>query len=87
MSLNEYLERIHELPCVLHWKKLGQIIYGVEAHHPTVPRNDWLVIPLCHECHQGPTGVHGMHRKGFYTFWKVDDYVLLGYTNEALAKF
>jgi hypothetical protein len=87
VSLDDYEELIQSLPCVVCWKKLGEKTYGVEKHHPTVPRNPWLVVPLCREHHQGPTGVHGMRRRGFDTFWKVDDYVLLGWTNEAVAKF
>lgn len=87
MSLDDYEERIHELPCVICWKKLGVKTYAVEAHHPTVPRNPWLIIPLCYEHHRGATGVHGMRRRGFEMLWKVAESDLLGWTNEANAKF
>lgn len=83
------MERIHELPCVLHWKKMGQLVYGVEAHHvgQASDRNDFATVPLCCDCHRGPTGVHGLHRRGFETMWKVNDVMLLAWTNEALMKF
>lgn len=87
MSLAAYVERLHELPCVLCWKKLGVKTYGVETHHPTVPANDWLQIPLCPEHHRGPTGIHGLRRRPFETFWKITDYDMLAWTNEALRKF
>ena len=87
MTLSDYAELIHELPCVVCWKKLGHKTYPVEAHHPTVPRNEWLMVPLCHEHHRGATGVHGMRRRGFEMLWKVTDEDLLGWTNEARARF
>lgn len=88
MNLSEYTELIHTLPCVLCWKKLGVKTYAVEAHHPTVPRNDWLMVPLCYEHHRGSTGVHGDgHRRGFERRWKVTQDHLLGWTNEARARF
>lgn len=87
MSIDAYMDRIASLPCVLCWKKLGKRTYPVEVHHPTVPRNPWLVIPLCPEHHRGATGVHGLHRRGFETMWKASQDDLLGWTNEANAKF
>lgn len=86
-GLDDYLERVASLPCCLCWKKLGVLTYGVELHHPTVPRIEWLVVGLCREHHQGATGVHGLRRRGFETMWKCSDYDLLGWTNEALARF
>lgn len=89
MSLEDYVERIHELPCVICWKKLGQKVYGVHAHHvgEASERSDWALAPLCHEHHEGATGVHGLRRRGFDRFWKTNDIELLGWTNEAINKF
>lgn len=85
----DYMERVAGLPCVLCWKRLGVETYGVEVHHAgdATDRNDFAVIPVCVEHHRGPTGVHGLHRRGFETMWKVNDVLLLAWTNEALLKF
>lgn len=89
MSESDYMERIHELPCVICWKKLGIKTYGVHAHHAgdAPERNSWALIPLCSEHHQGATGIHGLRRLPFYRFWKTNNNELLGWTNEANAKF
>lgn len=86
MTLSDHIDRIASLPCVICLKKMGVKTYGCEVHHPTVPRNAWLIVPLCTEHHRGATGVHGLHRRGFERFWKVNDFDLLGWTNELLAK-
>lgn len=87
MSLDDYLERVASCPCVLCWKKLGKKTYPVEVHHPTVPRNEWLIVSLCYEHHRGATGVHGLHRRPFERFWKITAEDLLGWQNEAVARF
>jgi len=89
VSEADYMERIHELPCVVCWKKLGRKTYGVHAHHAgdASERNNWALIPLCPEHHEGPTGIHGLRRAGFYRFWKTNNTELLAWTNEALSKF
>jgi hypothetical protein len=86
MRASDHMSKVASLPCVICRFKLGMTNYGVEVHHPTVPANDWVVVPLCVEHHRGSTGVHGLHRKGFERFWKVTDFDLLGWTNELMAK-
>lgn len=86
----DHMERVASLPCCLCWKKLGKKTYPVEVHHVgegTGDRNDWAVVALCREHHQGATGVHGLHRRAFDAMWKCDDIKLLAWTNEALEKF
>jgi hypothetical protein len=89
MTKTDYMERIHALPCVICWKKLGCKTYGVHAHHAGEPteRNDWALIPLCEFHHTGPVGIHGLQRRGFYRFWKTSNTELLAWTNEANAKY
>jgi hypothetical protein len=85
----EYIEAIHGLPCVVCFLQTGQRRYGVEAHHLESDRDDlsdWLEVPLCHEHHQGPNGVHGLHRRAFYTRYKLDDLALIAATIEFMAK-
>lgn len=89
MSASDHMERVAGMPCVICWKKLGRKTFGVHVHHAgdATKRNDWAVVPLCPEHHQGATGVHGLHRRAFSTMWKADDLDLLAWTNEALTKF
>lgn len=84
-----HMERVAGLPCVICYFKLGQQTYSCEAHHngEASDRDNWATVPLCHEHHQGPTGIHGLHRRGFYKFWKISEQWLLARTNELLAKF
>lgn len=57
-----------------------------DAHHireDREPRNDFLTIPLCHECcHQGPQGVHG--DKTYLRMLKMSEWGLLAVTIEYL---
>lgn len=60
-----YLARIVGMRCVL-CERLGQRQQGrTYAHHiregqgMSQRASDYLAIPLCLECHQGPCGIHG----------------------------
>jgi hypothetical protein len=89
VTAKDYIERIHELPCVICWKRLGVKTYGVHAHHvgTGMERDDFAVVALCPEHHQGATGVHGLHRRAFESMWKTSPVVMLAWTNEANCKF
>lgn len=89
MSGRDHLERVASLCCVICYFKLGKTTYGCEAHHTgdANERDNHAAAPLCPEHHQGATGIHGMHRRPFYRFWKVNNNWLLARTNELLAKF
>lgn len=79
-------DRVAQLPCVVCLYKLDIITKPVSVHHVTVPADDFAVAPLCPEHHQGPTGVHGLHRRGFEMMWKLGEIDLLSLTNRALAE-
>lgn len=81
-----HMDRVAQLPCLICWYKLGVLTKPVSVHHITVPADDFATAPLCHEHHQGVTGVHGMHRRPFYALWKLDDIGLLALTNRAIAE-
>lgn len=55
----QHLSRIAQLPCAC----CG--VTGVHVHHiregqgMSQRASDFLTIPLCPDCHQGPQGVHG----------------------------
>ena len=60
-----YLNRLSALPCVL-CDRLGLAQASLTTiHHIRDGRGlaqrspHWLGIPLCHECHQGVSGIHG----------------------------
>ena len=89
-----HLDRLSKLGCMLcsynEWgaDKEGQ---PVEIHHPkewtgaSQRASDWLAIPLCHACHQGPNGLHGLGKKGFYMRYKIQEHDLLAMTIQALS--
>lgn len=89
MNVEDYKERVHSCPCVICWKLLGIKQYGVHAHHAGKgsDRDDWALVALCPEHHQGATGIHGMHRRPFHRFWKTTDIQLLAWTNQAMHKY
>lgn len=66
---------IEDTPATLHHVREGQ---GKGQRAP-----DWLVIPLCHEHHQGATGLHGA---GFYTRYRMDEMDLLALTIQAAVR-
>jgi hypothetical protein len=87
---SRHMERVAGLPCVLCKATTGQSRYGVHVHHiregqgAAQRADDMLTVALCPSCHQGPNGVHGLGRKGFYARYKLDELDLLAMTLEAL---
>ena len=90
-KVEEHLDRVGALPCVLCMHVHGQPKYGVHVHHIREGQGaaqrspDWLVVALCPACHLGPNGFHGLGKKGFYARYKLDELDLLAMTYEALA--
>lgn len=87
MNLKKYESRLRQLPCIVgHVTGLG--CECEELHHAgdSTERSDWAQIPLCHEHHQGPTGVHGLHRRAFHARYKLTDVQMLAITRELYAK-
>jgi hypothetical protein len=85
-AAERHKDRVAQLPCIVCLYKLGIETKPVSVHHITVPADDFAVAPLCYEHHQGSTGVHGLHRRGFERMWKLDEMGLLALTNRALAE-
>lgn len=89
MSLEDWKELVHGLPCCVCWLQTGERTYGVESHHVESVRDelsDWLEIPLCAEHHRGSSGVHGLSRRGFYTRFNLDDLSLIAATIKLAAQ-
>jgi hypothetical protein len=85
-AAKDHMDRVAQLPCVVCLYKLDIITKPVCVHHVTVPADDFAVSPLCPEHHQGATGVHGLHRRGFERMWKLDETGLLALTNRAISE-
>lgn len=60
-----------------------------EVHHVAEGssyKNDFMTAGLCHEHHQGETGLHGMGVKAFCKLWGLaSEYDLLGLVNKYRA--
>ncbi len=83
-----HLDRIREIPCVL-CAELGLGATPAEAHHLESVRDgvsDYAAVPLCAEHHRGPSGVHGLRRRGFEARYKLTDVDLLALTVRALMR-
>lgn len=60
-----HMDRLAQLPCAL-CERLGMTQAGrTYVHHiregqgKSQRASDYLAIPLCYDCHQGPEGIHG----------------------------
>lgn len=89
MGKDEWVEYVHGLPCVVCWLQTGERVYGVHAHHLESARDnlsDWLEVPLCEAHHTGKNGIHGLHRRAFYTRYNLDDLSLIAATLKLAAQ-
>lgn len=62
----------------------------LQLHHLESVRDgdlsEWLVVPLSLEMHEGPNGIHGLSRRGFYNRYKLDDNALIAGTLKLAAQ-
>jgi hypothetical protein len=86
MTGSEYMRKVKECNCVICFHRLGLKQSPCDAHHIGTgeDHDDFATVALCKEHHQGATGVHGMHRRAFYSLWKTSDIQLLAWTNKAI---
>jgi hypothetical protein len=87
-SAETHLDRVASLGCIL-CRHLDRGYRAASVHHLFDPsqRSDWLVAPLCYDCHQGPNGFHGLGgERPFRARYKIGEVELLGMTIEALAR-
>ena len=88
---HRYLGRVASLACVLcthlDMPQEGRtcVHHVKEGTGIGEKSQDWLTVALCHEHHQGASGVHGLGTKGFYTRYRLDEMDLLAMTIEALT--
>ena len=86
-KVSAHLDRVASLGCVL-CAHLGRGYAAAELHHlfEAHQRNDWLVAPLCRDCHRGPNGFHGLGGEpGFRRRYRLGEAELLAMTLERLA--
>ena len=84
MTTNEkrHLEAVASLCCVL-CARYGNRGTPAQIHHIRTGvgmgrrASHYETIPLCHEHHQGATGIHGMGRKAWERFHSVTELELL----------
>ena len=88
MNLDRYHARLRLIGCVVCIALGEPPRQCAELHHAgdVTERSDWAVIPLCHEHHQGPTGIHGMRRRGFFKATTLSDHALLALTNKLFLR-
>ena len=87
VKVGTHLEKVASIGCIL-CDHLGRGYTPAQIHHlfDAHQRNDWLVAPLCRECHQGPNGFHGLGgERGFRARYKLGEVELLAMTLEKLA--
>lgn len=86
--MNPYIERVKSCNCVVCHNRLKVKTSPCEAHHVGTgdEHDDHATVALCQEHHRGATGIHGMHRKAFHSFWKTSDIILLAWTNREMNR-
>lgn len=54
-----HLDRVASLPCCLCGDSPVTVHHIRHSQGMSQRASDWLTVPLCPSCHQGPKGVHG----------------------------
>lgn len=84
MNQEQYEARLRLLPCVVahHLGTTKHCEGGLTLHHagPHDERDDANLVPLCYGHHQGPMGVHGLHRRAFERHYRLSDFKMLAIT-------
>lgn len=76
----EWVGRIKSMPCICCVMLCRQALDESDAHE--IRQGSWfLSIPLCKDCHQGKSGVHG--DRTYLRILKCDEFDLL---NETLRR-
>lgn len=85
MTGSQWMGKVAAVGCVICREHMG-IESPCEVHHVAEgsgQRSDYMTAGLCHEHHQGATGLHGMGVKAFCRLWGLaNEYALLGLVNK-----
>lgn len=83
----QYLARVAAIPCLI-CEHMGLGATPAEVHHIIEGNRrvgHFCTVPLCREHHQGATGIHQLHDRGFEARYKLTVLDLLAMTNERLT--
>jgi hypothetical protein len=89
MSRASHLARVRSVSCVVCSEMGMEQVGPTAAHHLESVRDevsDYATAALCHEHHQGATGVHELGRRGFERRYKLTPIDLLALTVRALQR-
>ena len=84
-AVERWMELVAALDCAICHARPVEVHHIREGQGAAQRAADTLVIPLCWSCHQGPNGIHGLGRKGFYMRYKKSELDYLAETIERLA--
>jgi len=83
MSAKAHMSLVAALPCALCEGYPVELHHILEGRTPGRKSPDWLVIPLCPDCHRGDdNGIHG--RQAMLKIKKTSELQLLAKTYETL---
>ena len=89
-ATRRHMDKVSALGCIL-CQRIGLGTTPASLHHIREGygigqrAGDMLVIPLCHEHHQGKSGIHGLGTRAFERTYGVSELDLLNETLEKLA--
>lgn len=89
-TVGRHKDRVAELGCVL-CRHLGYGETPASLHHiregqgMSQRASDWLVIGLCHEHHQGASGLHGLGTRAFEARYRMSELDLLAETIRSIS--
>lgn len=89
MTAHDYMQRVHEIGCVVCAHMGMDQTFQTEAHHVESVRDSgstWAVAAICTEHHRGRNGVHGLGRAGFVARYKLTDIDLMAMTIAAVCR-
>jgi hypothetical protein len=86
-AAKRWVDRVANLPCLVCELMALKQESRTHVHHcfDTAHRSDFLVVPLCHEHHQGATGFHGLGARAFNACYKTDETHLIAETIRRIA--
>ena len=82
-SEKAYMGMVAILPCSCCGQPGPSLVHHIrEGQGMSQRANNFLTIPLCYECHQGPKGIHG--DKTLMRIYKVSELDMLAWTIEQI---
>lgn len=84
-AAKRHMARVKQLPCGVCDQCAPSDAHHIRTGQGMSQRaDDFLTIPLCKACHQGPQGIHG--DRTLWRIFKVDELTVLARTIERLTQ-